>query len=143
MSKGRQKSQLTTPNNNDGNGGMDLNKSVNNALNVSGMLDISGLSAFIPDEGPNRLSVGPPSDLGQSLMPFLSVEQKACEVQCDLLSMKSFSKLEEQIEQLTKQLEERNAFVDELEKKHQSALKNVKESEQVRRLNYDNQILLG
>ena len=74
----REQSNLTTPNNN-GQGGdtTELNKSLNNnLLNVSSMLDISGLSAFaLPEEQAGaRLSLGAPSELGQSLMPYLSVE---------------------------------------------------------------------
>ena len=59
LSKSRgQKSQLNTPQN-----GADLNKSA--LMNMSGLLDISGLSAFhVPDDMPNRLSIGAQSDLG-------------------------------------------------------------------------------
>mmetsp|Transcript_20952 Transcript_20952/g.25744 ORF Transcript_20952/g.25744 Transcript_20952/m.25744 type:complete len:257 (-) Transcript_20952:1536-2306(-) len=89
VSKSRQKSHLTTPNNNGGAAadGTDLNKSANNLMSVSGLLDISGLSAFIPDEHGNRMSMGAPSDLGQSLIPYLSAEMRAAEAQCDLWSV--------------------------------------------------------
>ena len=104
-SKSRQKSTLTTPNNADQNA--DLNKSANNLMNVSGLLDISGLSAFMPDEHANRMSVGAPSDLGQSLIPYLSPEQKAAEAQCDLWTVAEMAQQKEKIRLLSSQLEER------------------------------------
>ena len=64
MSKSRKQSNLTTPNNGQGDAEKELNKSVNNMNNVSSMLDISGLSAFAIPEDQARLSVGGPSDLG-------------------------------------------------------------------------------
>lgn len=71
------KSQLTTPNYN--GGASELNKSVNmHALQSSALLDISGLSAFNPEE--NRMSVGAPSDLGQSLMPYLTAQMSQSEI---------------------------------------------------------------
>lgn len=131
------KSHLTTPNNN-GDQNVELNKSANNLMNVSGLLDISGLSAFIPDEHANRMSMGAPSDLGQSLIPYLSPEQKAVEVQCDLWSVAEMAQQKERIKLLSEQLEERNQVIDELERKHEAALKSSKESEKVRKLKYDN-----
>ena len=71
-------------------------------LNTSNLLDISGLSAFNPMEGgaergcahfggvgvgdqSHNMSVGgAPSDLGQSLLPYLSTEMKATDTQCDI-----------------------------------------------------------
>ena len=56
-------SLITTPNDNLGGGASELNKSANmRNLESSALLDISGLSAFNPEE--NRMSIGAPSDLG-------------------------------------------------------------------------------
>lgn len=44
---------------------------------------------------------------------------------------------------LEEQLEERNQKIDELEKKFESANKNAKDSDKVKKLKYDNQILIG
>ena len=46
----------------------------------------------------NRMSVGPAqSDLGQSLMPYLSVETKQVEAQCDLWTLADYAAREERI----------------------------------------------
>lgn len=91
----------------------------------------------------NRMSVGAPSDLGQSLMPYLSVEMKASESQCDLWSVADMLQKEEKVKELSEQLEQRNLKIDELEKKFESANKGAKDSDQVRKLKYDNQILMS
>ena len=60
-----------------------LNKT--NQMNQSQLLNMSSLSAFNPEGmcfggGAGRHSVGPaPSDMGQSIMPYLSVEMSAAE----------------------------------------------------------------
>ena len=84
-----------------------------------------------------------PSDLGQSLMPYLSVETKQVESQCDLWTVAEMAAKEERIRLLSEQLEERNKLIDELERKHEAALKGGKESEKVKKLNYDKAILMG
>ena len=103
-SKSRQKSNLTTPN---------MMGAISDAKGASqhqsSMLDISGLSSFNP-EGcamgmgggiQPRMSVGAPSDLGQSLMPYLSVEMKASESQCDLWSVADMLQKEERVRELS------------------------------------------
>lgn len=93
-------------------------------LNTSNLLDISGLSAFNPMEGgaergfahfggggvgigeSHRMSVGgAPSDLGQSLMPYLSVEMKVTETQCDIWGVAEMREKEESVNRLAEQLE--------------------------------------
>ena len=76
-------------------------------------------------------------------MPYLSVETKQIESQCDILTVAELAAKEERITLLKEQLEERNKLVDELEKKHDAALKNSKDSEKVKKLKFDNQILIG
>ena len=122
-----QKSQLTTPNNN--GEATELNKSGFNMINTSALLDISGLSAFVADDHFNRHSVGAPSDLGQSLMPYLCVEMRTSEAQCDLWTVAAMAQREARIKLLAEQLEERNKTIDELEKKFEAAVKNMKDSE--------------
>ena len=91
----KQKSQLTTP-----NGCHMGDKSDFKTVNGLSMLDISGASAFVvPDTsglGPDnmRMSVAP-SDLGQSLLPYLSVEHHAADSQCDIWSVAEMAKKEE------------------------------------------------
>ena len=84
-------------------------------LNSSNMLDISGLSSICPMDidasaahfggpgmgGPeNRRSLGgAPSDLGHSLslMPYLTVETRPFEVQCDLWNVAERKAQEEKV----------------------------------------------
>ena len=54
----------------------------------------------------HRMSVGgAPSDLGQSLMPYLSVEMKAIETQCDIWGVAEMREKEESVNRLAEQLE--------------------------------------
>ena len=79
---------MTTPNALIANGGRGSDAKTINFGGTS-MLNISDASAFCIPEGygvDGRLSIAP-SDLGQSLMPFLSVEMSAVESQCDLWSV--------------------------------------------------------
>ena len=132
-------SQLTTPNE---LGASELNKSANmRNLESSAILDISGLSAFNPEE--NRMSIGAPSDLGQSLMPYLTAQLSASESQCDIWSVAEMASKDAKIKLLSDQLEERQKLIDDLEKKFESANKHTKDSDKVRNLKYDNQILIG
>lgn len=79
-----------------------MNDKSDKTLNLNGMsmLDISGASAFIVPEGNcqdnMRMSVGP-SDLGQSLLPYLSVEHLAAESQCDIWSVAEIAQKEERV----------------------------------------------
>ena len=111
--------------------------------NTSQLLDCSSLSAFNPEAAGGRLSLGAPSDLGQSLMPYLTVDMRAEEIQCDLWSVAEMAAKDERVKVLEEQLNERNKHIDELEKKFEATNKNMKESDKVRKLNFDNQILMG
>ncbi len=71
-------------------------------------------------------------------MPYLSVETKQIEAQCDLWTLADFAAKEERIMLLSEQLEERNQKIDELERKHEAALRGSKDSEKVKKLKYDN-----
>ena len=81
--------------------------------------------------------------MGQSLMPYLTVDMRAEEIQCDLWSVAEMAAKDERVKVLEEQLDERNKHIDELEKKFEATNKNMKESEKVRKLNFDNQILMG
>jgi len=119
------------------------------------LLDISGLSAFNPIEGgadrgqahfgpESRMSVGPggaPSDLGQSLMPYLTVEMRATEAQCDLWSLAEMEAQESKVRELSQKLESQRSHIDELEKKLESVQRVNVDSDKVKKMKYDNHIL--
>ena len=91
-----------------------------------------------------RLSVGgAPSDIGQSLMPYLTVETSQAESQCEILTILQMAEKDDKIKNLKEQLEDNNKQIDELEKKFEQANHKAKDSEQVKKLKYDNKILLS
>ena len=76
-------------------------------------------------------------------MPFLSVETTSAAAQCDIWTVTELAQRDERIRLLNEQLEERNKIIDGLEKKFDNAAKMSKDSEKVRKLKFDNQILIG
>ena len=76
-------------------------------------------------------------------MPYLTVDMRAEEIQCDLWSVAEMAAKDERVKVLEQQLDESNKHIDELEKKFEATNKNLKESDKVRKLNFDNQILMG
>ena len=128
-------------------------------LNTSNMLDISGLSSISPMDidagaahfgGPggieSRRSLGgpAPSDLGHSLslMPYLNVETRPFEVQCDIWSVAERKAQEEKVEQLTEQLEAQKSHIDDLERKLETTNKMTIDSDRVKKLKFDNHVYI-
>ena len=100
-----------------------------------------------PSLGPeSRMSLGggAPSDLGQSLslMPYLTVEMRQVEAQCELWNIAEITAQEEKVQLLTEQLEAQKSHIDELERKLENTNRMTVDSDRVKKLKYDNQILL-